>query len=312
MEKLVFGISEKNQSEYWEIVNAGFLEGAKRLNLEFIIKSPPSEDIECQLADLENFIEQGVDGIAFVATNSTPFVPIVEKARKKGIPVLCFDLDAPESGRHGFIGMPAPVEMGEMAGEYMVKILAKGSNVAIQTGSMTAAGAKGKLEGFKKVANKNNLNLVEIKNDFGKPTLALENAKSLLTKYPDLDGMYGTYGYHTWSQAQAVKELNLKKRPKIVGFDMLPQTIKYIDEGLIDYSIWIGEYYFGFYTAAFLSNMVRIGIAETLFISGLHSDNYQSNIINLPVTAFNKDNIKEFKAWSEKHRPFRLISKMKI
>lgn len=309
MKKLIFGISEKNQSEYWEIVNAGFLKCAKRLNLEFIIKAPPSENVECQLADMERFVEQKVDGIAFVATNPELFAPTVEKALKKGIPVLCFDLDAPESGRYAFIGATRPIEMGIVAGKYMVENLPKGGTVAIQTGSMTAAGALGKLKGFQEIASKNDINVIDIKNDYGKISLALENAKLLLTKYPDLDGMYGIYAYHAWCQAQAVKELKLKRRPKIVGFDMLPQTITYIDEGLIDYAIWIGEYYFGFYTAAFLSNMVRIGVTETLFMSGLNSDNYKANIINLPVVAFNKDNIAKYKTWSEKNNPFHLISK---
>ncbi len=309
MKKLIFGISEKNQNEYWEIVNAGFLECAKRLNLEFIIKAPPSENIEGQLADLESFIEQKVDGIAFVATNPEPFAPIAEKAIKKEIPVLCFDLDAPESGRFAFIGMPRPIEMGRVAGEYMVDILPKGGTVAIQTGSMTAAGAMGKLKGFQEIASENNVNIIEIKNDCEEISLALENAKSLLTRYPELDGMYGIYGYHAWCQAQAVKELKLKRRPKIVGFDMFPQTMTYIEEGLIDCSIWIGEYYFGYYTAAFLANMARIGVTETLFMSGLNLDKYQGNIINLPTIAFHKGNISEFKIWSEKHNPFRLISK---
>jgi ribose transport system substrate-binding protein len=309
LKKIILGISEKNQSEYWEIVNAGFLECAKRLNLEFIIKAPPSENIECQLADIEKFVEQEVDGIAFVATNTEPFTPVVAKALKKGIPVLCFDLDAPKSGRYAFIGMPQPIEMGKMAGKYMLEKIPPGGTVAIQTGSMTAMGAMGKLSGFQEMADENNLKIVAIKNDYEQTNLALENTKALLAEYPDLDGLYGIYGYHAWCQAQAVKELKLKRRPKIIGFDMFPQTVTYIDEGLIDYAIWIGEYYFGYYTAVFLSNMARIGVTETLFMSGLNPDNYLSNIINLPVVAFSKANIDEFKIWSEKHNPFCLIAK---
>lgn len=311
MKKLIFGVSEKNQNDYWEIVNAGFLECAKRLDLEFIIKAPPSEDVKSQIADLESFIEQKVDGIAFVATNSEPFIPVVEKALKKGIPVLCFDLDAPESGRYAFIGMPSPIEMGRMAGKYMVDHLPQGGTVAIQTGSMTAAGALGKLKGFQEIAAKNHLTIIDIKNDYENINLALENTKYLLTNYPNLDGLYGIYGYHAWCQAQIVEELNLTRRPKIIGFDMFPQTVTYIEKGLIDYSIWIGEYYFGYYTAALLSNIARLGVRESLFMSGFNSNDYKANIINLPVVAFNKSNIAEFKKWSEKHNPFRLILKNK-
>jgi ribose transport system substrate-binding protein len=309
MEKLVFGISEKNQNEYWDIVNAGFLECGKRLNLEFIFKAPPSENIECQLVDLGEFIEQGVDGIAFVATNPEPFMPVVEKAIHKGIPIMCFDLDAPESGRIAFFGMPRPIEMGRLAGKYMVEKLPEGGAVAVQTGSLAAAGAVGKLEGFREIVSKHNIQIIDIKNDFEEISLALENAKSLLTSYPDLDGIYGIYGYHAWCQAQAVKEMELKKRPKIIGFDMFPQTIKYIEEDLIDCSIWIGEYYFGYYTAAFLSNLVRLGVSETLFMSGLNTDNYKSNVINLPIVPFYKNNINDYKTWSEKHNPFKLLKK---
>ncbi len=309
MEKLVFGISEKNQNEYWEIVNAGFLECGNRLNLEFIFKAPPSENIQCQLADLEEFINQGVDGIAFVATNPEPFMPVVKKAIHKGIPVMCFDLDAPESGRLAFFGMPRPIEMGRLAGKYMVESLPEGGTIAVQTGSLTAAGAVGKLEGFREIVSKHNIRIIDIKNDYEEASLALINAKSLLTIYPDLDGMYGIYGYHAWCQAQAVKELGLKKRPKIIGFDMFPQTIQYIEEGLIDYSIWIGEYYFGYYTAAFLSNLVRLGVSETLFMSGLNADDYKANVINLPIVAFYENNIHDYKTWSEKHNPFKLLTK---
>lgn len=65
---------------------------------EFIVVST-GEDVEAQIAALDNMIALGVDAIVINAINPTSFDAVVSRAADAGIPVIAFDgvVDAPEA-----------------------------------------------------------------------------------------------------------------------------------------------------------------------------------------------------------------------
>ena len=53
---------------------------------------------------MEDLITQKVDGIAIGPCDSEALTPYIDQAVEAGIPVLCFDTDAPNSKRVGYVG----------------------------------------------------------------------------------------------------------------------------------------------------------------------------------------------------------------
>lgn len=292
---LKIGVVEKNQGEYWDKINQGFADAGKVLNMQFDITAPEYEDINMQVALLEDQISNRPDGIVLVASDRYAFNSVVKKATASGIPVVTIDLDSPESGRYLYVGMKSPIELGRQAGILMVQAIRGKGKIAIQTGSITAQGAIGKLDGFREVVEENGFEIVDVINDGEKLSDAYLNARSCLEKYKDLKGMYGIYGYHPYMQAKALLELNTRQELVIIGFDMLPDTIKYIERGTITASIWIQEYFFGYYAAAAIFNLIKLGADKALRLFGMNFHNYEQNSIILPTMVWSQDNIHLFK-----------------
>lgn len=62
---------------------------AKDKNVQFIFKTSP--DVTKQVADIEDMLVQGVDGLVVFPFESAPLTPVVEKAYAKGVYVVVLD-----------------------------------------------------------------------------------------------------------------------------------------------------------------------------------------------------------------------------
>ncbi|PJJ55213.1 substrate-binding domain-containing protein [Compostimonas suwonensis] len=292
------GITEKNQHAYWDMVNAGWRDAAEALGLELRIDAPPSEDVAAQIGLMRQQLDDGVDLLAFVGTQATGFGDIVAEAGRRGVPVVAFDLDAPQSGRLTFVGMPSIHRVGREVGDFLSDRIPAGSTVIAQTGSNHAPGAGAKLAGFLESMNEHGHRVAVGESDGEDVALSLEIAQRLLRENPEAVGMYGVYGYHPIVQARAA-ELSGRTDLTIVGFDMLPETVDLVESGAVASSVWIQEYYFGYYTALLANTIARTGTLESLRAFGMDPANLANNAIYPPVAFYTKDNIADYRRFAE-------------
>lgn len=302
MRPIRVGVTEKNRNPYWDMVNAGWADAAERLGMTLRIDAPHSEDVEAQVALMRAQLDDGVDALAFVATRPHAFGGIVAEAAERGVPVVAFDLDAPDSGRLMFVGMEPPAAAGRRVGAQMASLVGDGATVLLQTGSDKAPGAVGKRAGFLDVMGEHGISVVEAPSDGEDTVLARTLAEQLLRDTPGATGFFGVYGYHPIVQARAVRAAGREGQVAIVGFDLLPETVDLLHSGTVARSTWIQEYYFGFYAAAALSDLVRLGVHEALTLRGMNSADLAGNAFVPPPVTFTRDTIQEFRAWSAQKR----------
>ncbi|HEY4224765.1 MAG TPA: substrate-binding domain-containing protein [Pseudolysinimonas sp.] len=299
MNQLTVGVIEKNRNPYWDMVNAGWTDAAGLLDLGLRIDAPPSEDVDAQLQLMREQLDSGIDALAFVGTDPAAMTPLVTEAGRRGIPVVAFDLDAPNSGRLMFVGMETPLEAGHRAGAQIAALVGR-APVIVQTGSDRAPGAVGKKRGFLEVMERSGIPVIEIENDHEDVAAAVALASQALEQHPDARGIFGGYGYHPVAQAAAVRATG-RQGVSIVGFDMLPETVELIAAGEVASSIWIREYEFGYQSAVALSSFLRAGVSESLQLFGMSAESPEGNVrIPTPVT-YTKENIQEFIDWSRAH-----------
>lgn len=300
MKPVRVGVTEKNRDPYWDMVNAGWHDAASRLDLSLRIDAPEKEDVQAQIAMMRAQLESGVDALAFVATRTDAFDALVAEAGERGVPVVAFDLDAPDSGRLLFVGMEPPVAAGRRLGAQMAERVGDGATVIVQTGSQRAPGAIGKRAGFLAVLAEHGITAISAPNDGEDPDRAFEIAVELLRAHPEATGIFGGYGYHPIAQARAVEAAGRTGQMTIVGFDMLAPTVDLVAAGTVAASTWIREYYFGFYAAAAISDLVRLGVADALAIRGMSPEHLAGNTFVPRPTTYTKDTIEEFRAWSRR------------
>ena len=72
---------------FWASVEAGAKDAAAELGVDLIILSPPQEsDVMAQVAQIEDQIAKGVDGIAIAPTDPNAVAPILDDAKAASLP----------------------------------------------------------------------------------------------------------------------------------------------------------------------------------------------------------------------------------
>ena len=87
-----------------------------------IFAGPVGGGAEKQVAELENWITKGVDGLAVSSSSTDALAPVINKALAAGIPVVTFNTDNPASKRLTFVGQDL-VYSGAVMGDTLVKAM---------------------------------------------------------------------------------------------------------------------------------------------------------------------------------------------
>lgn len=147
--KLVVGFSQIGAESAWRTANTESIksEAEKRgVDLKF---SDAQQKQENQIKAIRSFIAQKVDVIAFSPVVESGWEPVLQEAKKAGIPVIVSDRrpDVPEDLYVTFIGSDFVAE-GKMAGDWLAKKLdGKGKIVELQ-GTVGSAPANDRQKGF--------------------------------------------------------------------------------------------------------------------------------------------------------------------
>src|SRR5258708_1762461 len=151
------------------------------------------QDVEAQIAQMDNMIAQGVDAIVLDAATPEAFNAVVKRAADAGISVVSFDntVTAPEA----VLVNEDQVEFGRVMGEDLVKRMNGTGNVVMVTGAAgTSADAdrnKGAKEAFGKAPGIKILAELDGEWDTGKVQTVM--ADFLATK-PKIDGVWVSGG----------------------------------------------------------------------------------------------------------------------
>ena len=112
--------------EFWKAGEAGAKAAGEELGVEIIWKGPQKEsDRNGQIKVVENFITQGVDGIALAPLDDKALVRTVEEAHSAGITVAVWDAGLDASAGDALSSSVATdnLKAGEMCGKRMAELL---------------------------------------------------------------------------------------------------------------------------------------------------------------------------------------------
>jgi galactofuranose transport system substrate-binding protein len=149
--KLVVGFSQVGAESGWRTANTDSIkaEAAKRgIDLHF---SDAQQKEENQIKAIRSFIAQGVDVIAFSPVVETGFEPVLQEAKKAGIPVVLSDRAVKVSDPSlykCFLGSDF-IEEGKRAGNEAIKLTDGKAGIAELVGTVGAAPAIDRAKGFR-------------------------------------------------------------------------------------------------------------------------------------------------------------------
>ncbi|GAB1483084.1 sugar-binding protein [Treponema sp.] len=224
--------------DFWEVVKSGMRVATTELNLQMDVYGPWAEsDVPGQLIIMDQAIKEKPAGIILSATDFNALVPLVEKAKKEGIPIVTLDSGVNSSIPISFVATNN-VEAGEKAGRAMMALLEPGKKLAIINHVRGATTAIQREDGVTRAIKKDGRYPIVgtwFTNNYEENAYAL--TKQILVDFPDLAGILAMNEVSTVGSARALKDLGLAGKIRLVGFDSSILEIKLIEEGVIDATV---------------------------------------------------------------------------
>ena len=223
-DKYVIGMSQCNLGEPWRVAMNDQIAMAAEKHPEFeVIFADAAQDNSKQIADIENFVQMGVDLIITSPNEATPLTNAVSAAYDAGIPVILLDRKIDGDKYTQFIGADN-VDMGRIAGEYVADtLLPDGGKVCEIKGLEGTSGGIDRDNGFREGIKKNDkIEIVAVNNADWLREKAITVAEEMLQTNDEIDLFLALND--PMAEGAYISAKNAGKEGDIlfVGFDGLP------------------------------------------------------------------------------------------
>lgn len=226
-------VTKALDSEFWQRLKAGAEQAARGdPQVRLAVLAPEREiNIDQQVAILEDQVLKKVSALAVAPAGVAEVLPVLEKARAAGIPVLIVDTDLPWPHRVGFVGIDNRLG-GRMAGEYVLQALGGRGKVAVIRGVLGVATQEDRLAGFQEVVSKApGIQWVGAQPANSERALGMSVMENLLTRHPDLKAVFATNDQMALGAMEAIAARNLTGRIVLVGFDAGREAVRAVLAG---------------------------------------------------------------------------------
>lgn len=239
-DNFVIGMSQANKAEPWRQAMNDQIAAAAIKHPEFKVSfADAAQDNAKQVADVEGFIEQGVDLLIISPNEAEPLTEVVAKAYDKGIPVIVLDRKVLGDSYTMWIGADNKI-IGQKAGEYVAKWCQENGqspcNVIELRGLEGSTPATERGDGFRAgIASNPDVKIIAFKNADWLREKAIPFSQEMFEANPDVDVVYAhndPMGEAAITSAKSVgKDMSTML---FVGIDALPTPdggIKSVIEG---------------------------------------------------------------------------------
>jgi ribose transport system substrate-binding protein len=201
-------------------------------------QATPVADIVLQSELLERAIATNPDGIAISLIDVETQLPLVQEAKRRGIPVILFINVAPPGSGIPYIGNDF-YEQGWVQGVELMRRINYRGTVAILHGIPTSDPHVHRYNALRNViAQHPNVDLVSVVFDYDDIEIAAREASAILAAHPNLTGFGVVNAAGPVGVGIALRESGRRPGDVVyVGIDDLPQLQELMIDGWLDLSI---------------------------------------------------------------------------
>lgn len=275
---------------FWNLVEQGLKKFEKETGTHVELIFPPTGKLIEQNQFLEDLVSQGYHGVSMSVIAPNDQVREINKALEK-LNVITTDSDAPLSNRLAFVG-PKQRDAGFAAGQEIARLLPNGGRIALFVGDLTAENAVERIRGIKEAIKAKKIEIVSMKEDGVDVSRARSQVEDVITAFSDLDLVVGLWSYNGPAIAQALKASNKVGQIKAVAFDEEEGTLDGIEKGIIECTVVLTPFDYGYVSARLLRDLAYKG----------ESALPENRWIDTGFEVINKRNLAAFRAKLEGYR----------
>jgi ribose transport system substrate-binding protein len=223
---------------FWKAVEAGARAGAAESGLAVEWKGPLQENDRAQQIQLvQQFVSEGVAGIALAPLDHTALVAAVAGARTRSIPVVIFDSDLDGTPGQDFASFVATdnAAAGRLAGEHLARLLGGKGRAVLLRYAVGSASTEAREAGFLAAARAAGLTIT-VDNRYAGATAgeAKTTALNLVDALREAEGVFCSNESATNGMLLALEQVGLAGALRFVGFDASPPLVQALRAGKID------------------------------------------------------------------------------
>jgi len=227
-----------------------------KVPVEIVWMTPPTEDGQVQAQRIAQAVNEGATAILLSCSDAGKVTGAINDAVARGVEVMTFDSDAPESKRFAFYGVD-DMKTGAAVMDELAKQMGGKGQIGILAGNQNAPNLRKRVDGVKEAAKKYpNIKIVgtfyhvETPQDAAAEVIREQNA------YPQITGWAFIGGWPLFTQA-LLTDLDPKKT-KIVSVDGLPAQLAYVEKGLAPVLLAQPTYLWGYESTKYIFDKVQL------------------------------------------------------
>jgi ribose transport system substrate-binding protein len=214
-------ISMGFQHQYWQAVNQGAQKAAAELGLTITFEAPELEtQVDKQLEMIDAALSKKPAAICIAPLDGIAVIPLLEKAKSAGVPVICFDAGA-ESDIPVSLCATNNYGAAAAAADEIAKLINEQGEVAIIGYNQTSTDGIARVAGFKDTVESKypSIKIVSIQYGDGDPLKSTDITKALLQANPNLKAIYAANEGSAIGMVNGTRETGKVGQVVLAGFD---------------------------------------------------------------------------------------------
>ncbi len=206
---------------------------------KLFIEKLPGLDVQEEIDAIDRLLAKGIQGLAIAPVEGDALRSKLKQMRSElDIPIVTFNTDIVGIDRLCFVGMNNRRAGATAAGLMNMLLGQKGGKVLIIMGFVTNQSQSQRVEGFVQEINRSfpNIEILGLQLSMDAEDMAERITLQMLESTPDLAGIMMVPGGQA-GVCRALKQARKSGEVKLIVYDVLPETLEGLQEGIIDFVI---------------------------------------------------------------------------
>lgn len=234
-EPTVLVVPQAEMEQYWSEIRRGALDAGAKRGANILYRGPMTrEEYHSQQADIVEAADS-VDAIVIAPSDADGVSGALDRARRRGIPVVVIDSALEGSGYSSFIGTDNKAA-GRMAAGFLLDRLPADAPILLLRHLEGTYSTMEREQGFvAAVADRGRKDALLVSEYIGiSRGNAYRRIMALLLEHPEVRGVFAPAETVTGACIKALRELGLADAVAAVGFDVTPESRLALRDGVLD------------------------------------------------------------------------------
>jgi ribose transport system substrate-binding protein len=224
--------------------------------VEIVWMTPPVEDGQVQAQRIAQAVNEGAAAVLISCSDAGKVTGAINDAVARGVEVMTFDSDAPESRRFAFYGVD-DVKTGAAVMDELARQMGGTGTIAILAGNQNAPNLRKRVDGVRQAAAAHpGITIVDTFYHVETPQDAAAEVIRVQNAYPQIQGWAMIGGWPLFTQT-LLADLD-PRNVKIVAVDALPAELAYVDRGLAPVLLAQPTYLWGYVSVQRIFDKVHL------------------------------------------------------